>query len=89
MRVVLLLWVGMMLGCSSQHSSPIFIEQAGVELGVDFENTLIESDSFNIIQYLYFYNGAGVATGDFTGDGLPEVILGGKFKDEILPPPPI
>lgn len=84
MRVILLLWVGMVLGCSSEDSSPIFIEQAGVELGVDFENTLLENDSFNIIQYLYFYNGAGVATGDLTGDGLPEVILGGNMRPTAL-----
>lgn len=84
MRVILLVWVGIAMGCSSRHSNPIFIEQAGLELGVDFENTLMESDSFNIIQYLYFYNGSGVATGDLTGDGLPEVILGGNMRPTAI-----
>ncbi len=84
MRIIILVFIGITMGCSIESSSPIFIERAGVELGVDFENTLIESDSFNIIQYLYFYNGSGVATGDFTGDGLPEVILGGNMQPTSL-----
>ena len=38
--------------------------------GVDFENRLTESEEFNIIQYLYFNNGGGVAAGDINNDGL-------------------
>ncbi len=37
---------------------------------VDFENHLKETEKFNIIQYLYFNNGAGVAAGDINNDGL-------------------
>jgi len=41
--------------------------------GVDFENTIMESDTFNIIEYLYFNNGAGVAAGDINNDGLVDL----------------
>lgn len=41
--------------------------------GIDFINRLEESDDFNIIEYLYFYNGAGVAVGDINNDGLPDL----------------
>lgn len=41
--------------------------------GIDFENHLETSDEFNIIEYLYFYNGAGVAVGDVNNDGLPDI----------------
>ncbi len=37
---------------------------------VDFANQLKENEQFNIIQYLYFNNGAGVAAGDINNDGL-------------------
>jgi enediyne biosynthesis protein E4 len=37
---------------------------------LDFSNQLTENDQFNIIQYLYFNNGAGVAAGDINNDGL-------------------
>jgi len=37
---------------------------------VDFINQLTETEQFNIIEYLYFNNGAGVAAGDINNDGL-------------------
>ncbi|MCD4737176.1 MAG: VCBS repeat-containing protein, partial [Bacteroidales bacterium] len=37
---------------------------------VDFLNQLTETEQFNIIEYLYFNNGAGVAAGDINNDGL-------------------
>jgi len=40
---------------------------------VDFINQLNEDESFNIIQYLYYYNGGGVAAGDLNNDGLPDL----------------
>jgi hypothetical protein len=40
---------------------------------VDFINHNIVSDSVNILDYLYFYNGAGVASADFNNDGLEEL----------------
>lgn len=40
---------------------------------VDFTNQLNENESFNIIQYLYYYNGGGVAVGDLNNDGLPDL----------------
>lgn len=40
---------------------------------VDFYNRLTETGQFNIIQYLYFNNGAGVASGDINNDGLPDL----------------
>ena len=43
------------------------------ETGVSFENRLTEDEHFNIIKYLYFYNGGGVAAGDVNNDGLPDL----------------
>ncbi|WP_162997023.1 FG-GAP repeat domain-containing protein [Mucilaginibacter kameinonensis] len=43
------------------------------ETGVTFVNKNIVSDSVNILDYLYFYNGAGVASADFNNDGLPDL----------------
>ncbi len=38
--------------------------------GITFANTLPEDSAVNIVNYLYYYNGGGVAAGDIDGDGL-------------------
>ena len=43
--------------------------------GVHFENRLVETRDLNVFTYRNYYNGGGVAIGDLTGDGLPEIVL--------------
>jgi len=45
------------------------------ETGIQFENTLLEDEFFNILTYEYFYNGAGVAAADFDNDGLDDLVF--------------
>ena len=71
-----LLGLGILLsfcGCKtdSQSKKPVLFKKVPSEKsGVSFRNTLTDSPNFNIIEYLYFYNGGGVATGDINNDGL-------------------
>ena len=46
--------------------------------GIEFSNTLTESVDFNIFNYMYFYNGGGVAVGDLNADGLSDIFFYGK-----------
>ncbi|HEY0111178.1 MAG TPA: CRTAC1 family protein, partial [Fibrella sp.] len=41
--------------------------------GVGFVNRLTDTPQLNIIDYLYFYNGAGVSAGDVNNDGLTDL----------------
>jgi len=43
--------------------------------GVPFENRLTDTRELNVFTYRNYYNGGGVALGDLTGDGLPEIVL--------------
>ncbi|HNP77841.1 MAG: VCBS repeat-containing protein [Cyclobacteriaceae bacterium] len=60
---------------SSNQSNTLFKEILPAESGIDFNNRLTESAEFNIIEYLYFYNGGGVAIGDVNQDGLPDLFF--------------
>lgn len=55
--------------------SSFFTELLPASTSVNFSNTLQETEEFNIIEYLYFYNGAGVALGDLNNDGLCDIYL--------------
>lgn len=48
------------------------------ETGIDFVNTVVEEDTFNIMRNEYMYNGGGVGVGDLNNDGLMDVIFTGN-----------
>ncbi|SFB21309.1 FG-GAP-like repeat-containing protein [Algoriphagus aquimarinus] len=46
--------------------------------GIDFSNTIVESDSFNILTDEYIFNGGGLAVADFDNNGLPDLFFTGN-----------
>lgn len=47
---------------------------------IHFNNILNDGDSPGILNYLYFYNGGGVAIGDINNDGLPDIYFTSNKK---------
>ena len=43
--------------------------------GIRFVNRVTDTDSLSILDYLYYYNGGGVAAADFNRDGLPDLFF--------------
>ncbi len=54
------------------------------QTGVNFENTLVEDTTFNFLNYLYFYNGGGVAVGDVNNDGLDDLFFTSNQQENKL-----
>jgi enediyne biosynthesis protein E4 len=52
--------------------------------GINFTNQLTQTDSLNIVEYLYYYNGGGVAIGDLNNDGLEDVFFTANQSSDKL-----
>ena len=63
-------------GCN--HHSARFERLTTQQTGIDFANTITESDSLNVLEFEYIYNGGGVGVGDFNGDGKQDVFFAGN-----------
>ena len=67
-------WMLFFCNCSQRHQT-LFSKLSGDETGIHFINENVDRDSLSILDYLYYYNGAGVAIGDINNDGLPDIYL--------------
>ncbi|OAZ02896.1 VCBS repeat-containing protein [Flavobacterium succinicans] len=63
----------LLLTACSQKEAPLFDKLDPKESNITFKNELIESKNISILDYLYYYNGGGVALGDINNDGLVDV----------------
>ncbi|MES1224518.1 MAG: VCBS repeat-containing protein, partial [Bacteroidota bacterium] len=65
----------------STSGNTLFTLLNSEQTGIDFQNTLTEGLNTNILVYEYFYNGGGVAAGDFNNDGLVDVYFTSNMSD--------
>src|SRR3989442_4788590 len=63
----------LMLSCrATPPAPPLFEIVAPATSGIRFANTLPEDSAVNIVNYLYYYNGGGVAAAHIDRDGMVE-----------------
>lgn len=78
----------LLAGCKgrykNQESIKLFSLLKSSQTGIDFENTLVETDDVNPLQYENSYNGGGVSIGDVNNDGLADIYFSGNVVDNKL-----
>jgi hypothetical protein len=76
----------LLAGCKATPPAapPLFERLEPARTGVTFTNTLPEAADFNILNYLYYYNGGGVAVGDVDDDGLPDLYFSSNLGPNRL-----
>lgn len=80
----IVLMILIIVACSSVAWAQRFIRLEPTTTGVVFANHIVESDTFNIYNDIYAYNGGGVAVGDINADGLPDLFFTGTFGQSTL-----
>ena len=65
---------------SCNRTETLFASLSPSQTGIHFENNLEKKKLFNILYFLYYYNGGGVATGDINNDGLTDIYFTANSK---------
>lgn len=68
----------LLIGCQQQATQFTIVPAASSQL--EFSNTLAKKERLNILYYLYYYNGGGVAIGDINNDDLPDIYFTANSK---------
>ena len=76
-KITILLLGSLLITCSRQGDR-LYDLPSGSKTGITFTNVLTETEDLNILDYLYFYNGGGLAIGDINNDSLPDIFLSGN-----------
>ncbi|WP_462264625.1 VCBS repeat-containing protein [Mucilaginibacter sp.] len=65
---------------TSLSEPPLFKLLPSTQTNIHFVNRISDGDKPGILDYLYYYNGGGVAVGDLNNDGLPDLFFTSNQK---------
>jgi enediyne biosynthesis protein E4 len=56
-----------------KEEAPLFKKLNASNTNIQFNNRILQNDSLNILDYLYYYNGGGIGAGDINNDGKTDL----------------
>lgn len=77
----------LLAGCKQKPAklaSPLFEVLNDSRTNLHFVNNLKPTPEFNMLKYMYYYNGAGVGAGDFNNDGKTDLFFAGNQVQNTL-----
>ncbi|HLF64786.1 MAG TPA: VCBS repeat-containing protein, partial [Saprospiraceae bacterium] len=63
---------------------PLFVRVKSEDTGINFRNSVQNTQELNIFNYRNFYNGGGVAIGDIDNDNLPDIYFTDNLGQDAL-----
>ncbi len=82
--IIIFLVLFVFVGCNKQNKELLFKKISSEITNVHFINEIKDTKELNILDYLYFYNGGGVTTGDINNDGLPDIYFTSNLSENKL-----
>ncbi len=74
-----------LISCSDIPEETLYFElHEGDRTGLHTINTLHQDEEFNVFKYMYFYNGGGVAAGDFNNDSLVDLYFTNNMEENRM-----
>jgi len=81
---LLLIFSVIISSCNQGSEESLFMEIEKQDSNITFSNQLHPNADLNILTYLYYYNGAGVAVSDYNNDGLNDIYFVGNQVQDAL-----
>ncbi len=80
MKPIVFIVALLIISCKRREENHIGFHKVSAKKSLlEFNNTITETETFNILDYEYLYNGGGVGVGDFNMDGLSDLVFTGNM----------
>ncbi len=82
-NIIFLAFLILLLSCNND-AGRLFKKLSSRKTGIDFANQLNYTDSLSVLEFVYMFNGGGVALIDINNDSLQDILFTGNMVSSRL-----